>query len=160
MNHRSTPPYRQVILLYMALLLGQIFFCLVVVFLNTQPDDDPYRTLAYPYLPPLILLLTTGAAWYLNNLRQQQGQQLVANYTQKLAHYRTTVIMRSAALEAGNLFCLTLALLEQSLFPLLYFCLGLVVFLYFRPGLNDVLRSYSFSAQEIDQLQRDLRGKL
>ncbi|MEM1216293.1 MAG: hypothetical protein AAGJ82_11440 [Bacteroidota bacterium] len=144
--------YRSTFLLYIALLLGQIVFCFVVVFLITQPDRGLKEGSAYPFLGALIVCLAFGGAWWMNRLRQASIKRLRANFPGKILHYRTSVIVRVAMLEAGNLFCLVIALLEGTLFPLLFFCVGLAFFLYFRPNKDEVTRWYQLKDEEARQL--------
>ena len=61
--------------------------------------------------------------------------------------------------EAGNLFCLILALLEGSLSPILFFCLGLGLFLYFRPQLAELAQVYRLGEQERQQLEQFLKNR-
>lgn len=158
-NHSSKALFRSTYLIYVALLIGQIFFCFITVFLITQPDRLQKEGSDYPFLALLVLFLAGGAAWFVNNLRRQQAQQISANFDGKLLHYRTTVIMRSAMVEAGNLFCLILAMLEGSLSPILFFCLGLGLFLYFRPQVAEVSEVYGMSGQEQQTLKQFLQNK-
>jgi hypothetical protein len=154
------PSFRSAFLLYVALLLGQILFCFVILFLITQPDRAPLsEDSAYPYLGLTIVFLAAGTAWFLNKLRLDSLPKLQANFGGKIMHYRTSVILRSAVLESGNLFCLVLALLEGSLTPVLHFCLGLGVFLYFRPSIEEMAQHYQLTAAEEESLRQDLRWR-
>lgn len=159
-NRTSRTLFRSTFLIYVSLLLGQIAFSMFTVFLITQPDRTLKEGSDYPFLGILIVFLAAGAAWYVNKLRYQQLPKLRFNHDGKLLHYRTTVIMRSAMVEAGNLFCLILALLEGSLTPILYFCLGLVAFLYFRPQLSELVREYGMNEEERQRLEQQLKNKL
>lgn len=158
-NHTSRTLFRSTFLIYVALLLGQVAFSLFTVFLITQPDRMMKEGSDYPFLGILVVFLAGGAAWFVNKLRYDQLPKLRFNHDGKLLHYRTTVIMRSAMVEAGNLFCLILALLEGSLTPILYFCIGLVVFLYFRPQLEELAKEYGMSEEEKQRLERQLKNK-
>lgn len=158
-NRQSKTLFRSTYLIYLALLLGQIFFCMVTVFLVTQPDRILKEGSDYPFLALLVIFLAAGAAWYVNHLRHQQAQKISANHDGKVLHYRTTVIMRSAMLEAGNIFCLILALLEGSLAPILFFCLGLGLFLYYRPQVPELVRVYHMSEQDRQELEQQLKNR-
>lgn len=149
--------YRSTTVLFYALLAGQIFFCLVVVYLvmdyGPRPEAD---AVAISPLYALLAVVTTAAgAYYMNQLRTRQAAQLRINLDAKLLHYRTTVILRSAIMEAGNFLALTMALLLMNMQPLLFFALGLLIFLYFRPREDEVIRTYRLTNEE----QRQLRGE-
>lgn len=146
-------------MIYIALLLGQIIFSLFTVFWITQPGQ-PFLNEGsnYPFLGLLVVFLAAGAAYYVNQLRLKSINLLQANLAGKTLHYRTSVLMRSAMVEAGNLCCLVLAILEHSLAPLLYFCMGLLVFLYFKPSLNEISSLYQLTQQEQNHIQRQLKS--
>ncbi len=155
-----SPSFRTIFLIYMALLLGQIVFCFIVLFLLTQPDRPPLEdSSAYPFLGLLVVFLSAGAAWFLNKLRIDSLAKLRANFGGKLLHYQTSVILRSAVVESGNLFCLVLALLEGSLGPILYFCVGLGLFLFFRPKPDEMTQYYDLTTAEQARLLEDLRWR-
>ena len=158
-NQRSKTLFRSIFLLYIALLLGQIVFCLATLFVITQPDRILKEGSDYPFLAILVVFLAGGAAWLVNRLRHQQATKITANHDGQVLHYRTTVIMRSAMIEAGNIFCLILALLENSLSPILFFCLGLGLFLYFRPRIPELVQIYRMSEQERQMLEQQLKNK-
>lgn len=151
--------FRTIFLLYISLLLGQVLFAMIFLFLLTQPDRVLKEGSDYPFLPLLVVFLAGGAAWFVNRLRSQQLPNMRANLEGILLHYRTTVIMRSAMVEAGNLFCLVMAFLEGSLSPMLYFCLGLAVFLYFRPRVDEIATQYGLGDNERRQLEKLLKQR-
>lgn len=154
------PLFRSTILLYLALVLMQIIICLFVVFLLTQPDRPLNQEGSdYPYLALLVVFLSGGAGWFLNKLRADAIPKLRANFKGKVLHYRTTVIMRSAVVEAGNFFCILLALFERSLTPLLFFAIGMLVFLYFRPRLEEVTQLYQLTETEHQELARQMKKR-
>lgn len=147
--------YRTTLLIYIALLLGQIVFCLFTVFLITQPDSPlASDKIQYPYAGILVVFLATGAAWYVNQLRIKSVAVLHANFAGKLLHYQTTVIFRSAMVQAGNLFCLVLVILENSLSPLVYFCIGLMAYLYFKPNSEELVNVYKLNNAEKREVEK------
>ena len=158
-NRSSRTLFRSTFLIYVSLVLGQVIFSLFTVFLITQPDRDLKEGSDYPFLGILVVFLAAGAAWLVNKIRKDQLPKLHFNHDGKLLHYRTTVIMRSAMVEAGNLFCLMLALLEGSLAPILYFCVGMAAFLYFRPQLAELVQLYGMNEEERQALERQLKNR-
>lgn len=151
----SPTHYRSTTVLFYALLSGQLLFCLVVVYLVMEygPRPEGESVAISPLYALLAVLLTAAGAYYMNRLRTQQAAQLHVNLEAKLLHYRTSVILRSAIIEAGNFLALTLALLLMNLQPLLFFALGLLIFLYFRPRLEEVVTTYRLTPEEQRQLQ-------
>ncbi len=147
--------WKQTRLIYAALLIGQLLFCLVLIYLiygqGYAVEEGQFSE--YRYLGALIIALAAFAAFGFNRLRKQQATQLKVELPAKLMHYRTTVMMRSAILEAGNLFCLILVFLTGSMTSLLYFGVGILIFIYFRPSQDDILKSYQLNSQDSQTLQ-------
>jgi len=158
-NRASKELLRSAYLLYIALLLGQVLLSFVIIFMLTQPGSTLNEGSAYPFLALLVIFFAAGAAWYVNKLRQDQIPILRPNFEGKLLHYRTSIAMRSAMVEAGNLFCLVMALFERSLMPFLFFWLGLVVFLYFRPQLKELVALYQLNGEEQRLVEQYLKNR-
>ena len=159
-NNATKNLYRSIYLLYVALFLGQILMGFVIIFLITRPDHALKDGSDYPTLGLLIILLAGGAAWWINSMRREQIFKLrFANLLEKMQHYRTSILIRSAITEAANLFCLVIALLESSLTPLLFFCLGLGVFLFFRPKSQEFIANYGLDGEEQQQIQGYLKNR-
>ena len=152
--------WRQISTLYAALLIGQVLFALAIIVLiySREPVDTSELPLQYPMLGLLIVGLCIMTAFYFNNLRQNQAQSLQIDLGAKLLHYRTSILMRSAIIESGNLFCLILVFLTQGISPLLFFAVGLVAFVYFRPTLDNMIQMYHLTAQEALELRRQVEA--
>jgi hypothetical protein len=104
------------------------------------------------YLAPSILLLgAAGTAFALNQVLTRRGQRL--NYlAPKLQQYAIASLVRLAIVEGGNLLILIITLLSGNLNSLLFFALGMLVFLYFRPSRENFIMSFELSAEEQRQL--------
>lgn len=141
--------FRQINILYFALLAGQILFCTVVVFAILDPET---RQTGWPEAPfgllvPVLLAGIIPLVFFINN-RQLQQAPAQENLSAKIGHYRTLVILRSALIEGANLFCLVVLLLENNSTFLIFFGAGLLLFLYFRPSVNEFLQHYQLSGAE------------
>ncbi len=136
--------------LYYALLAGQILFCLVTLYLIYQNENVSNRfELDTNSAAGLLIVISAGIiAFFMNNLRRQQAGTLRTSLQSRMMHYRTTVILRSAIMEAGNLFALILALIGFNLFPILYFLVGLLLFFFFRPSRSEFAQLYSLTGPE------------
>lgn len=145
---------RGTFVLYYALLGGQLLFCLITLFLITQPDkmiaDSGVDFTQWGFF---VIAFAVSVGFYLNQLRRRQGATLQARLEAKVMHYRTTVIMRSAAIEAGNLFALVLAIMQVDLTPLLLFAAGMMAFIFLRPNLREIVNTYQLSGEERRQLE-------
>jgi hypothetical protein len=145
--------------LYLALLAGQVLFCLVVVVL-VNSGQGPGEAGAYGDLlktvAPLMLIAALGGAYFLTKKRKQEGA-LLPGINEKAAHYRALVITRSGLLEGANLVVLVAMLLENDTATYLpYFVIGILAFLYFRPSVNRFITEYEIPEREAQVLKKEL----
>jgi hypothetical protein len=141
--------FRQINILYYSLLAGQVLFCSVVVFAILDPET---RQTGWPEAPfglvvPVLLAGIIPIVFFINN-RQLQQAPTQEDLPAKMTHYRNLVILRSALIEGANLFCLVVLLLENNSTFLIFFGAGLLLFLYFRPSVNEFLQYYQLSGTE------------
>lgn len=145
--------FQQLSILYLGLLAGQIIFAGVVYFLVSQrmADGEPFDPGVFRVLVPLAILGGAGTAYFLHRQRQAQGAE-IEGVSAKAEHYRASVILRSAMQEGVNLFAIIAALVTQDMTFLLYFAVGLLAFLYFRPSREELSRDYGINPQDLDNL--------
>jgi hypothetical protein len=141
--------FRQINFLYYALLAGQILFCAVILFAILDPES---RQSGWPEAPfglvvPAMLAGVMPLVFFINGRQLSQGGEL-ENLPAKMAHYRTTVILRSALIEGVNIFVLVSLLLENNSTFLLFFGAGLLLFFYFRPSVNEFQQHYQLNGSE------------
>jgi len=140
-------------LLFTALAVGQILFCGIVLYLILMKDfkgvDMQARDI---YLAPsIILLAAAGTAYALNQVLSKRGRRMQF-LTSKVQQYSITSIVRLAIVEGANLLILIITLLSGQVNSLLFFALGMLVFLYFRPSREDFVQLFELSAEEQQQL--------
>ncbi len=149
--------FKQIVLIYAALMVGQILFCMAIILVVTSTADSyPKEMLVGEYFPPLYHFTGIGLAYFLNRSRRLAGMEL-GGLANKVEHYRTTVIVRSAILEIPNLLSIIFTLITGNLNYLLWFCIGLLVFLYFRPSAEQFIRDYALSGKEERELRQALK---
>ena len=71
----------------------------------------------------------------------------------KLTHYKVSVLLRSAIIEGVNLVAAIAALVSGNINLLLYFAVGMLLFLFYRPSRDNFSQRYNVSAGEIAQIQ-------
>ena len=147
--------FQQLTVLYGALLLGQLLFFGVVYFLvaNDMMDNQPMDESVFRTVVPIVILGGVGAAYALDRQRQGNMDQL-QDLNAKMQHYRNAVILRSALIEGANFFALLAGLLTQNYTYLLYFAVGLLAFIYFRPSRQQFIDQYDLSAREKEELEK------
>lgn len=147
--------FQQLTVLYGALLLGQLLFFGVVYFLvaNEMMDNQPMDESVFRTVVPIVILGGVGAAYALDRQRQGNMDRL-QDLNAKMQHYRNAVILRSALIEGANFFALLAGLLTQNYTHLLYFAVGLLAFIYFRPSKQQFIDQYDLNAQEREEVER------
>lgn len=85
------------------------------------------------YLPALLIVLSTAAAWFIDRSRASQAKRYQMNASIGQNRYRTTVLLRLSLIQAANLMALTLALSARRMDVMTLLLPGLLVFMFFRP---------------------------
>lgn len=145
--------FKQINILWLALLMGQlVFFAVVFFFINSTEGEslDILRTIV-----PMLLLGALGGVYFISKKRSTDGAAL-ETLQEKAEHYRATIVIRSALLEGANLMAIV-GMLSDSPQPYLpYFAVGIAAFLYFRPSVDRFIQDYQLKAQEAEALRADL----
>ncbi len=146
--------FRQLKMLFLALITGQAVFAVVVLVLEGLPQKLGSLSFEDPLLLVGISLtfMSIFTAFWINEQRKAQGAQL-SNITEKLPHYRNLVIIRCAMVEGANLMALMLAFISGRGFFFLLFAAGLMAFLYFRPSKQEFARDYNLRPDEEGELE-------
>lgn len=145
--------FKQINVLYLALLAGQIMFAITVLYVGGIPKslgklsfDDPMLLIGIA-----VTFFSIFAAYGINEKRKTAGAQL-SDFQEKIEHYRGVVIVRCALTEGANLMALVMGMLSKQGFFFVLFAVGLLAFLYFRPSVQEFSRSYHLRPEE----ERDL----
>ncbi len=146
--------FKQLQLLFLVLLAGQLFFCLVVVFLNSGPgyaERQQEESELFSTLIPIFILSMTFAVYLIDKQRQKKGVRK-PTVNEKFRHYRNSVFLRLVLMETTNIFAIVIALVEGRLYYTVYFLIGLMAFFYFRPSLRQFSEAYNLSEEEKERL--------
>lgn len=127
--------------LYLALIAGQVLICGIFLFLTIQGKEE--ATSHYIFIGPLLSIATITAAFMLYNTHKKQAKK-IKDEDEKLLHHRSTNIIRWALLEGGNLINVILFFLEGNYIYLLFFAMGLLAFLMLRPTEKAFKEEYGF----------------
>ncbi|MEL7123031.1 MAG: hypothetical protein AAFO07_26515, partial [Bacteroidota bacterium] len=105
--------FGQLNLLFFFLLLGQVLFCLTVLFINSGPGIDKQvdRMVIYDTIVPIFILSMTFATYLIDRQRTNQGI-LIVGLNDKMKYYRISVLIRLLLMESANIFAIVIALIE------------------------------------------------
>ena len=157
----SKGSFKQLDILFMALLAGQILLCVILYFLagNGENRSDASAMnweLSNTFV--LVVMALLPGAYVLSRmiyLRRRAEGALLLGLQRKIEHYRATVVIQMAVLEGVNLIALVFFFLQGSLVLLLFFALGLIFFLQVRPSLERFSDDYEISVAEKQQLHTE-----
>lgn len=149
--------FQQLLIIFGAFVMGQILICLVILVLDPLESAGSARegSSLYDSLVPIFLLSMIFAVYLINQKREGDGAML-NTLTEKVAHYRQTVILRLAMMEGANLFTLIIILIDGRTYYMIYFVIGLAVFIYFRPAIQNFIASYQLNSAEQKELNEAL----
>lgn len=146
-------PFRAIQTTYLALLGGQLIFAFIVY--QVLKRGGLPNNLDYPFewITPLLTFGGLGIAYLLHRQRQKQARTLSFGLSRKVIHYKTSVLMRSAIIEGVNLFPLLAAFVENSLHYMVYFAVGLGLYLFLYPSKQHFIHYYNIDPGQAAQLR-------
>ena len=152
-NQDVATAFKQLNIIYLALITGQLAFASVVYFLSMDEEASGDDLGVLKFIVPILSLVTIGVSYFIYNKLIQKGQA-IEGLGEKLAHYRTTNIIRWALVEGGNLFAIVIFLISGETYLLMFFALGFVVFLMYRPSKDGFISNYNLSGSERLEVER------
>ncbi len=150
--------FLQLRVLYLALLAVQLFFLGITLYLKGLPKGLGSLSANDPLLLAgiAITFMAIFTALGMDEYRKKQGAQL-SDMEEKSAHYRISLIIRSALTEGAGLFALAMAFATPKSFFYALFIATFAAFLYFRPSVEEFVRHYALRPEEEAQLQREIQ---
>ncbi len=149
--------FKNLNLMYAGLLIGQVLFFLIILYVvwgsigssGVVPLD--YNTQLVLAAAGLVAVFFGAKA--IGNLFRNQALTKKQDVHEKLNTYRKSLILRWVLAEGVNIMILIIALLEQNQSLLLFFGLGILVFLSFKPSPIAFAQAYNLSMED-EQLLR------
>ncbi|HAI74958.1 MAG TPA: hypothetical protein DCM08_01810 [Microscillaceae bacterium] len=146
--------FQRLTTIWFGLIMGQVVFLAVVFFLNNQQDSSfvrPELVGVMDYIAIAFSLGTLGMSQFIpQQLLKVETKDTLDN---KLQKYQTSVILRGALIEGGNLFCIVAYLLTQNSLLLGSFAALISIMILSRPTLAQMETSIPLSEDEKAQLQ-------
>ena len=140
---------RSLNIIYFALIGGQFILFGIIMYLMNGSEIEPHaeNLRMLRMFIPIVSVSTVAMSYALYNKRREQGAAL-ENIALKTSHYRVSNILRWAIVESGNMFALIAVFLTGSNFFLIFFLLGMGVFLVYRPNISGFVQDYSLNSSE------------
>ena len=146
--------FRALGILYLALLLGPLFMLMAAMIVgNGGANMELFQTIG-----PIISVMTIALSFVVYNMRKTKGQEL-SDLDEKFLHFRTSIIIRSAMLEFGNIILVSFVFLDASdWIYLIFFAIGMGVLLLVKPTLRTFIEDYKLNDEETRIIQ-NLKAK-
>ncbi|MEM9918340.1 MAG: hypothetical protein AAF990_09615 [Bacteroidota bacterium] len=141
-NHKES--FQQINQIYLALLGGQLVFCLTVVLLisNKGGSTDAVVENIFYLIPPIAVIGTALGAFAMRNHYRKEARGFI-DRDRQFDHYRTGFVFRMALLEAASLLNVILMMVTgQIFFFLIFFFVGLASFWLLRPQEEELVEWY------------------
>jgi hypothetical protein len=133
---------------------------LFLLFLNNSDDGGGMfapiefgESQMYTLIAGGLLIGCQVLARYIYYMRKN-GISDLKDLKEKVGHYRSSVIARSALMEGANLIALIFFFLEGNTLFLLIFAIGLAGFLLFRPSLHEFETDYPVNTEDQRALKK------
>ncbi|MEO0787767.1 MAG: hypothetical protein AAFY36_03840 [Bacteroidota bacterium] len=137
---------RPTLLFYRVLLAMQLLWLAVSVYLIWgRPALEIFGGRNDFWLAVGCLLVLLAAAWLMDNNRRQQATRWRFDDRGKRMHYRHTVFIRSALIQAANLLALNIGLIARRWETILLLIPGLMIYWHFRPRAEEIEARYANS---------------
>ncbi|MBI5914858.1 MAG: hypothetical protein HY842_05735 [Bacteroidetes bacterium] len=154
MNRSQQPvTFKQIQILFFALLAGQVMIGAVLFFVLTIDGvESSAGGSVFKFIIPVAVFGSISASVFINRyFGEQAGTQ--ANLQAKLQHFRTRNLFRWAVQEAGNLVAIVLAALDANTLLMFWFAFGAMAFAMARPSLDKFLEEYQLTNAERQELE-------
>jgi len=156
MQQKSPSEIKALSILHLALLMGQVLFVLISVFLGY------FKNISAPSLQPysqqlVILSIAVGIACFIgaNSLFRKKIQKINAEYKpllERFNDYRAACITRWGLIEFAALFSIVLFLLTNNYIILIVAAILVLLFFSTRPLLPKVASDLGISEIELDKM--------
>ncbi len=143
MSKKIKDHLKQLNMIYLALIAGQMMMCGIFLLLKSQQGGE--ATNMYIYFGPIISIATLTGAFAIHKTHKNQAKQL-NDEEEKLGHHRSSNIVRWALLEGGNLINAVFFFIEGNYIYLMFFSLGMIGFLMFRPTEKVLKEEYGLAS--------------
>jgi hypothetical protein len=141
--------FRSITILYFGLLIGQVAFAAITLYLNLgllfQPDDS-LRDI-FIYIVPIFVVngFVTGHLIYKSRLKKIKNY---SSLTSKMGEYRSAMIIRFAMLEGASLFAIIVYLLTADLIFMAMTGLIVAYFIILKPTVDKITMDLELNSTE------------
>jgi len=139
---------KTIIIIHLALFMGQVVFAAVVLFIAKQPVVN-FKPGADPlfYMAPVLVLFGMAAGSFLfKQLRSKAAER--ESLTAKLSAYQAALIIRYALSEGPSLFCIVCMMITNNGYYLVIAGINILYFIMIRPSRTKIQDDLNLTYQE------------
>ena len=143
MSTNTETNIKNINIIYLALIMGQISIFAIFLFLNQGKEATTGSMFLY-----ISAALTVGcitAAFMFYNKHKDEARTIKGEEEDKIEHYRKTSLIRWALIEGANLTALIFFFIEGNYLYLLFFAVGMGVFFFLRPSKEMLREDYGLN---------------
>jgi hypothetical protein len=137
--------------IYLSLILGQILFFIIVMFLiqNNKTEGSKNIDTIFTFLIPMfgLLMMFTSRLIYSQMIPKFDSS---SSLLQKLTHYRTVKIISWAMIEGACILSLVATILTSNYLYVVVFILLFGYFFLMRPSTESLIRDMRLNSEESD----------
>ena len=143
--------FRTLSILHIALILGQVFFALITVFLIINKIMIGQRDLSVilAYITPIFTLISLFFSNYFYKKKLKPLQES-NDLKYKMTNYRGVLVIRYALIEGPSFFSIVVTLLTSNLVFLVLPVLLIIWMIYLKPSKYRVLTDLELDENEIE----------
>lgn len=148
----SNEIFKGTLIVYYALLLGQLLVSGMLVFMNSGNEFPPERNNLFLIVGISVLVGCIMASFTFYNNAKRKGAK-VDGLSNKIDHFRQSNIVRWALMEGANLILIVFFFLYKDNTFLALFGLGILAFLMAWPSVNSFAKDYDLTNSEVNALK-------
>ena len=134
----KSPIFNQLNIIFLSMLAGQVLLLGIIHFVvGVSPDQDDSMII----IIPVILASAMVGAYMIYQNRKGQAAEL-ETLEEKVAHYRSSAMLRLALMEGAVLLSIIAYFLEGNTMYLSYIAVGIMTFGYYRPSEAEFEKDY------------------
>ena len=145
-QYKRPASFRAVTIIYFGLLIGQAILAMILFYMmqgqTQQLPEAPFNMI----IPGAVFFGMAGA--YLIGQQRASGIPINGTTQEKLEHFQTSKIIQLALAEGGNLISLVLTFTMANTQYMMWFGIGLAVFILLRPAKDRFMEDYQIGVGE------------
>jgi len=156
LTQNSKTYFRNLTIIYFAMLCGQLAFVGVVLCLKLTSAQIVMNKLSFPFsfvLP--VIAISCVIAGRLIYKHQIKLSQIKSEMIEKMQTYQSGIIIKLALIEGSSLFSIVVFLMTGEVFVLMFTLVLLLIFWTLKPSRQKAIEDLKLTPKEIEMIKND-----